>query len=962
MKQENVPDKVGRLTLPAAISASSRGSIRFYLQTLKAPILLGLFCFLVYNANLRQIGAGDTLPARYLPLILWHNGTLGLDANERLVAHGHSTIPDWNRDRTAGADGPGEGHVNYFEPWAYWMVRTRQNQLASLYPIVTPLLVSPLYLPAVIWLNTHGWEQPRIDRVAVLMEKVSASFLASIASVLMFLVLRREGIRWSLPLAIVFAFGTNTWMISSQALWQHGSGELLVALALLLVNPGESAPASPARTALLGAVCVLMAANRPPDALIAGAIVLFVLWGPGRGALWSRKRCALWLLVGAALPLAALLYYNLDFIGNLAGGYGLAPHKKFIRLNLSGMAGLLVSPARGLLVFSPFFVFIPVGLIRRLRAPNSRGLAVALSFAVAAQFILYSQGDWRAGVSWGPRWLTDLLPILVWMLAPATLVLRPVTRGVARGLLVFAMTAAMAASVGVQAIGAFWYTGASDAAIFAGDPASMSGAWNPRNLPFLTELGHPRVRGEILCYVRGWIDRVGRAPLPGIGDVPVLENRAVIEGSTLTCGRTPAQLLVLIDGILVGSTQDFLPRDDVDQAMHNLSASGWRVTANTRGVSPGERVLQVAVSIEPGSDFRIVGEQRVLVITQEEPPGKTATSELDAMAAQAAMSLRARQSQYGFWLTSYTQGFRYEAPRQEMNTYLTSMLVDMLSPIARQRSLDDVVERARRHLAAQIESNGLVRYHGLPDGPTIGTLGCVITPDADDTALVWRIAGPGTDDPKRQVMLQLMMGELADYRNARGLYRTWLAPQNQYQCLDPGSDPNPPDIAINMHVYLMLRELDPPAAQNLCNALQRSFGDEKIWVYYAKAPLVPYLRGAELRQLGCAIPLPTERLAHPAAGQEIWSEAVRLLAETPSAGTIPSPPDANRRKAIGNLLVRLGSDDFAQLRRSPPLLYHNDLSATVARFYWSEDFGYALWLRLYEAARVETGELHRPLP
>jgi hypothetical protein len=144
------------LTLPADISPSSRGSIRFYLQSLKAPILLGLVCFLVYNANLRQIGAGDTMPARYLPLILWHNGTLELDANARLVAHGHSMIPDWNRNRTVRADGIINGKVNYFEPWAYWMVRTRDNQLASLYPVVTPLLVTPLYFPAVIWLNRHG--------------------------------------------------------------------------------------------------------------------------------------------------------------------------------------------------------------------------------------------------------------------------------------------------------------------------------------------------------------------------------------------------------------------------------------------------------------------------------------------------------------------------------------------------------------------------------------------------------------------------------------------------------------------------------------------------------------------------------------------------------------------------------------------------------------------------------------
>lgn len=895
-----------------------------------APILLGLVCFLVYNANLRQIGAGDTLPARYLPLILWHDHTLELDANARLVAHGHSLITD--RPRTVGA----EDKITYFEPSAYWIAQTRQHQLASLYPIVTPLLVAPLYLPAVIWLNTHGWEQPQIDRVAELMEKISASLLASVASVLMFLVLRHENIRWSLPLAVAFAFGTNTWMISSQALWQHGTGELLIALALLLAI----ARASPWRTALLGGVCVLMAANRPPDALIVSAIVLFIIW--------SRRRKATWLLAGGAVPLAALLYYNLHFIGNIVGGYALAkvPINQFFHLSWSGMAGLLISPARGLLVFTPFLVFVPVGLMQRLRTPGSRVLAVTLSFAVAAQFLLYSQADWRGGVSWGPRWLTDLLPILVWLIAPAPLVLR--TR--ARGLLILAM----AASVVVQTIGAFWYTKASDERIFAGDPASMRGAWNPRSVPFLLELRHPRPRSVLQCDASASIDRMGPTQLYDSGAVPELKPGAVIEGSALACGRPPALLMVLIDGIVTGSTKIFLPRTGGDEALTTISPSGWRVFADTRGVSPGERVLQIAVVIAPGSDIRIVHEQRVFVLAQDSPDAtatmehKPASSiELEAMADFAASLLRERQSEYGFWLTSYTQGLRYEAPQQEMNTYLTSMLVDLLSPITRQRSLKDVVERARRHLAGQIESDGLVRYHGLPDGPTIGTLGCVITPDVDDTALAWRIAARGPGDPREQLMLQ----ELARYRDARGLFRTWLAPQKQYQCLDPGTDPNPTDIVIQMHVYLMLRELDKPAAQNLCTALQRAYGAGDIWIYYAKAPLVPYLRSAELRQLGCAIPLPAERLALPAAGQDLWSEAGRLLVQA-----MASPQDANVRQAIRNLLARLGNDDFAQLRRSPPMLYHNDLSATVKRFYWSEDFGYALWLRLYEAAGGETGK------
>ena len=56
---------------------------------------------------------------------------------------------------------------------------------------------------------------------------------------------------------------------------------------------------------------------------------------------------------------------------------------------------------------------------------------------------------------------------------------------------------------------------------------------------------------------------------------------------------------------------------------------------------------------------------------------------------------------------------------------------------------------------------------------------------------------------------------------------------------------------------------------------------------------------------------------------------------------------------IQAVLRQLAKDDFALLRKNPPLLYHNDLTATVPRYYWSEDVGYALWLRLaHEHAHI----------
>ena len=76
----------------------------------------------------------------------------------------------------------------------------------------------------------------------------------------------------------------------------------------------------------------------------------------------------------------------------------------------------------------------------------------------------------------------------------------------------------------------------------------------------------------------------------------------------------------------------------------------------------------------------------------------------------------------------------------------------LLDGVTTETGMSDSVQRARRFLSNQIEAGGLVRYHGLPGSPAIGTLGCVITPDADDTALAWRMAPIGDLARLRQAL------------------------------------------------------------------------------------------------------------------------------------------------------------------------------------------------------------------
>jgi hypothetical protein len=317
----------------------------------------------------------------------------------------------------------------------------------------------------------------------------------------------------------------------------------------------------------------------------------------------------------------------------------------------------------------------------------------------------------------------------------------------------------------------------------------------------------------------------------------------------------------------------------------------------------------------------------------------------DALASSAQLAvglIHRRQQADGYWFTSHTTGTRFEQPVQEMNTYVTALMVDLLGSGAKPVVLSGSLERARHHLRSQIESNGLVRYHGKPGGRAMSENGmCTITPDADDTALVWRLA-PGAES-----LRPAALETLRRYRTAEGLYRTWLSPQTEYSCLNPGADPNPPDVGIQMHLLMWLAQVDPPAARSLCTALRNTIDQERLWVYYQKAPLVPVMRQAELKAADCDVPLPS-RSQTATEGQDIWLAAGQMLQRL-EAGKDQAPTPAQ----VGHLLQALSQDDFSPVRQNPPLLYHNDLTASVKRFYWSEDVGYAIWLRLYlESARL----------
>jgi hypothetical protein len=118
--------------------------------------------------------------------------------------------------------------------------------------------------------------------------------------------------------------------------------------------------------------------------------------------------------------------------------------------DLTGLAGVLVSPSRGLLIFSPVVLLAAAGGGAAIRGGWRRPPAWCL-LAAAFQYVLYgTYAVWWGGHTYGPRYMLDLLPLLAPVaIAGAERLARP--RAYA------AAGVALAWSIGVAATGAFYY-------------------------------------------------------------------------------------------------------------------------------------------------------------------------------------------------------------------------------------------------------------------------------------------------------------------------------------------------------------------------------------------------------------------------------------------------------------------------------------------------------------------------
>jgi len=344
-------------------------------------LILFVLIYIVYNTVTRMSWSGDVVPAGFLPISLIVNQTIYFDSILMMAEIGPNLA------------------------YAFPLVN---GHYVSLFPIVTPVLVTPIYFISCIPLII--FKLPLTIPLINIMAKTSATIIAALSCVFVYLTVKELfSQKTALVTVLVYAFATSTWSVSSQALWQHGTVELLLILMIWLIIRNER-ERSRNTIIFLGLLSGLFLFNRPPDAVLLLPIIGYVIW-------YERQNLPVYAISAAATALPFLIY-NFSIFGNVFGGY-----KQNLVLfsfgfdSLRNFAGLLIAPNVGLLIFSPVLVLSVFGYLRLNSIPSERIRQVLVVFGpiILLEILVYSFfGGWDSSVaySYGQRFLTGFVPIL----------------------------------------------------------------------------------------------------------------------------------------------------------------------------------------------------------------------------------------------------------------------------------------------------------------------------------------------------------------------------------------------------------------------------------------------------------------------------------------------------------------------------------------------------------------------
>ncbi|OGC47173.1 hypothetical protein A2886_00820 [candidate division WWE3 bacterium RIFCSPHIGHO2_01_FULL_42_13] len=350
----------------------------------------------VYKLGVNQlpIQSEDTLPAMFLPVTIIQEGTIYLDTYYDLFLQ-HYPHPD---DRT------------YEKGFLPFYLRQAGDHYVSAFPIITSLLALPFYfIPLKLGV-------PISLETVTYLGHFSAAAIMAFSGGFLYLLLRKH---FSLDekkaklLTVVYLFATINFALISQALWQHGTAELLFILALWFMYEKK--------WFWMAFVLSLAVISRPTAALVFPFLSLIFIektWSNFREFIKPLSRYVL----GLVPPILFFTWYtNTYYLGIVNNGYSDQWFSGWQSKFPEGLLGLLLSPSKGILIYSPIIVFAIIGAYLALR---NKQWKTNLNYVVLASVVLMHVlvmsiwKHWYGGWSFGYRMASDVIPFMILLMVP----------------------------------------------------------------------------------------------------------------------------------------------------------------------------------------------------------------------------------------------------------------------------------------------------------------------------------------------------------------------------------------------------------------------------------------------------------------------------------------------------------------------------------------------------------------
>ncbi len=348
------------------------------------------FILFLTGINPLMIQSEDTVPAMFLPVSLIMGKTLYLDRYYETMVQKYPHPDDKKQ---------------LFGKTPFYLKKVNNHYLSA-FPIIPGILAVPVYvLPLVFglpvtWLNL------------ALLSRISAALIVSLSGYFMFKVLIKFlDDKKSLLLTCVYLFGTINFASISQALWQHGPLELFTIVSLYYLLDTKNLKRSLYFAGFFAGLSVITR----PTALL--PLIILGIYTLKKHGFFNLLRY----ITPVLIPLAFFFWYNSAFYVDISNqGYASQLFEGWRTPLYKGFLGLWLSPSKGILIYSPVFIFSLVGSYIVLRRGAFMGdlfkcfLVIVLLHTLA----LGMWKHWYGGWSFGYRMASDIIPYLVLLIVP----------------------------------------------------------------------------------------------------------------------------------------------------------------------------------------------------------------------------------------------------------------------------------------------------------------------------------------------------------------------------------------------------------------------------------------------------------------------------------------------------------------------------------------------------------------